>query len=122
MGKFDKENLVAEATEILEDEKDAYALVNEMISDKDKHGDIENLAKRFKSWHFLQLFRHHIENPLDNNLEKINDAYEYMFNELLKMINRTKEKQDMKEDDKILDGILKDIMADGKNNKGDINV
>jgi hypothetical protein len=95
--KFSKEELVAEATTIFDNEKDAQAIVNEFIPENDNFGNIENLLKRFKCYLELQEIRAYLENPTDSKLEKIHEAKEAMYKQLLELTKRTEKMQDQKE-------------------------
>ena len=119
MSRFNKEELVAKATEILEDEKDAYAIVNEFIPENDNHGDIDNFLKRFKCWQSLNELAAHIENPLDISLEKIHIAKEFMYKQLLELTKRTEKMQDIKDFENDADATLMKLIEKDKNTDKD---
>lgn len=121
MGRFSKEELVAQATEIFGNEKDAFAIVNEFIPDGDKFGDVNNLLKRFKCWQSLQEIGAFIENPNDSKLEKIHEAKEAMYKQLLELTKRTDNLQNQKEVNDDSDEILMKIIAKENKNKKVIN-
>lgn len=114
---FYKEDLIIFAHRLLGNIKDAKALVNEMLPDDDKLGNVDNLLNRFKCWQTLKQLEAHINDPTDDTLEKVNEATDKMYIKLMKITNRMDNKLNTTESDNQIVSILGKLI----NGEGNLN-